>query len=302
MLSELCKSHKANDEDAVVVYELPTNEPSHKSIKERGEYMNLLFWNLKRNNIKEYIVELMHEKGPDVAIFSEYGGINLNELEAELNGEYICHNGNGGCEKVTMMAKKSVLVNIYMESHRYTIYSVSCGSINYNVIGIHLSAKPYADEETRKAEIRDLVGDIHKLESKQNNSNTIVIGDFNANPFDKELIQKDTFNAVLFKELILKKEYDTWSGKRYRRFYDPMLDYISEDNLSYGTYYYSGGSSPMYWNCFDQVVVRKPLANKISNIEFCKTINGKRLLANFKPQDNISDHLPLFVQLERNGV
>ncbi len=62
------------------------------------------------------------------------------------------------------------------------------------------------DEDDRKNVIRDLVTDISEQEKMLNHTNTIVVGDFNSSPFDNELIQKDAFNAVLFKELILETE------------------------------------------------------------------------------------------------
>lgn len=205
--------------------------------------MNLLFWNLAKNSNEKHIKNILTEHNIDIAVFAEYSKIDLLNLQEMTDNKYLNYNGYAGCDKITLFAKSSLDVTVCRENNRYTIYSVNCDEVIYNIAGIHLSANPYASPEMRKIEIRDLVRDICEQENKTKNSNTIVIGDFNASPFDSELTQKDTFNAVLFKELIFDKEYDTLGGNRYRRFYDPMLDYISEEGLSYGSYYYSGGAT-----------------------------------------------------------
>lgn len=58
---------------------------------------------------------------------------------------------------------------------------------------------------------------------------TIVIGDFNCNPFDEEIIQKDSFNAVLLKSLIVQQETIKYRDRVWRRFYNPIMHFLSED-------------------------------------------------------------------------
>lgn len=266
--------------------------------------MNLLFWNLHKNSNDELVKEIIEEHDVDIALFAEYVGLNLPELEKKFDGRYKNHDGYNGCEKITLFSKASIDVSVNVEHNRYTIYSIIFEDINYNLAGIHLSAKGSDGDnvERRKDEIRDLVSDICEQEKNNKSSNTLVIGDFNASPFDEELVQKNTFNAVLFKELILDKEYVTYCNKKFRRFYNPMLDYISEDDISYGTYYYSGGDKPLYWYCYDQVIVRKPLVNLVSDIKFCKVIGRTKLISKTKPKETISDHLPLLVHIEGRNI
>lgn len=42
---------------------------------------NILFWNLKRNSIEEYIVDCIVEKNIDIAVFSEFDGIDFIKIE-----------------------------------------------------------------------------------------------------------------------------------------------------------------------------------------------------------------------------
>ncbi len=262
--------------------------------------INLLFWNLAKNNIDKYIIGIIKEKNVDIAIFSEYSGINISNILANLNNEYLHYSTMGGCNKVTIIAKRKYDIKIRREAdERFVIYSVECNDEKYILAGLHLQDNLHSDSDVRKIEIRDLVSYIQEVEKNLNHSNTIVIGDFNASPFDDEMIQKDAFNAVLFKNLILKAEYTTFGKRKYRRFYNPMLDFISEDNANYGSFYYSSGLKTLYWYCYDQIIIRKPLISYLHSLEYCKTIGNKKLIKDIIPDKSISDHLPLFVRFER---
>ncbi len=264
---------------------------------EGGGEVNLLFWNLAKNDNCKLLEELITEKSVDIAIVSEYQKTDLSETVKTLGPSYLLHNGFGGCEKITLIAKKDILILIVREQARYTIYYCKTENTAYLIIGTHLPSNPNADADDRKVVIRDLIGDIREAEEKYKCDNTIVTGDFNANPFDSEIIGKDSFNAVLYKEVIRHAEYVNVGSHKYRRFYNPMVNAISEDTGNYGSFYYSNGINSLYWLCFDQVIVRRPLIDKIEDVGYCKSIRTQKLIADFCPKKEISDHLPLFFRL-----
>ena len=74
---------------------------------------------------------------------------------------------------------------------------------------------------------------------------------------------------------------------------------ISEETKTYGSLYYSSGSAPIYWNSFDQMLVRKELMDNITGFMYLRMINGKHLLKDIKPDSTISDHLPLLVNITK---
>lgn len=261
--------------------------------------IKLLFWNLAKNSIESYVIDLILENNIDIGVFAEYNGIIIESLLKGLQNRYQVYEGMGGCNKIIILAKLNYNVEVRREQNRYAIYSVTNENEQYIIAGIHLQDNSHSDSDVRKIAIRDLVQDLKEQEKLLQHNNTIVIGDFNASPFDDELIQKDSFNAVLFKELIMKAEFVTFEHKRYQRFYNPMLNYISEDDLTYGSMYYGTGLKTLYWYCYDQILVRKVLANKIIGVSFCKAIKNKRLLKDISPNKDISDHLPLIVEFER---
>ncbi len=260
--------------------------------------MNILFWNLHNNSNEAWVKEILQEHDVDIALFAEYKGTSFERILPNLKN-YNQYDGLGACEKITLLCKNTAQVIVKREQDRYTLYNCSAEGISYNIAGIHLPAPPASDSNDRKNIIRNIVQDISELELETKNRRTIVIGDFNCNPFDQEVVQKDTFNAVLFRPVIDKQEIITYQGRNYRRFYNPIVHFLSEDTCMFGSIYYSSGSAPLYWNCYDQILVRKELVRNIETLDYIKTINGKKLIKNVRPNENISDHLPLLVSFAK---
>lgn len=264
--------------------------------------MKLLYWNLKANKNETYIASLIQEHNIDIAIFSEHKNTDFSVLVNDLlSDEYEFYSGYGGCEKVIMVAKKDIHIEINREQSRYVMYSALYGNDQYIIVGVHLPANPRADANDRKMVIRDLLVDLKEQEKIHHHSNSIIIGDLNSSPFDEELIEKDAFNAVLYKTVIQQKEHIIHQGKQFRFLYNPILHYISENNHQYGSFYYSGGINPLYWYCYDQILMTKDLIGSFKEMQYCQSIHGKSLLKKVRPDDSISDHLPLMVTFERSG-
>ena len=260
--------------------------------------VKILFWNLKNNSNEKWVEDIISENDVDIALFAEYKGMSFERALAQLKN-YEQHEGYGVCEKITLLCKRSIEIKVKREQNRYALYTCRSEGLSYNLVGIHLPAPPTSDANDRKSVIRNIVHDITEQEKASKNRKTIVIGDFNCNPFDEEVIQKDAFNAVLFKELINKKEVIRYNERDWRRFYNPIMNYISEETNTYGSLYYSSGSAPLYWNSFDQVLVRKELVDSIDALEYLRYIKGKKLIKDVKPNESISDHLPLLVSITK---
>lgn len=265
--------------------------------------LNILFWNLKRNSIEDYIIDCIIENDVDIAVFSEFGGIDFIKIEKNLGKMYdrIAVQDDG---KVTVIAKTTFSVEIVQEQNRYNIYNVKTAIKDYLLVAVHLEDRRNYKTADRIHTIQSLVATIEEMEELLNCSNTIVIGDFNANLYDEELLSKYAFNAVLFKTIINKSEFTNPNRLKKRRFYNPILHYISEDADMYGSFYYEQDHMTPYWYCLDQVLVRKELVNSIDHVEYLKRTKTKDLLKDRIPNGKISDHLPLLVNLLEvgNGV
>ena len=265
--------------------------------KDEDLLMNIAFWNLADKNNANSIAQMIKENEVDIALFAEHRNTDFAALCQQLE-DYSQELGHGACDKVTLISKSGYKVTVRREQNRYCIYECTHGDATYLIVGLHLPANPSSNSEDRKCIIRDIVNDVESVEKETKTDKTVIIGDYNASPFDYELIQKDAFNAVLYKELIKKTEYIISNGKRYRRFYNPMIHYISEESQMYGSFYYSNGIQSLYWYCYDQIIVRKSLMDRIATVKYCKSIGKKSLLKKVAPNGDISDHLPLIVTLK----
>lgn len=256
--------------------------------------MKILFWNLKKNENSKYINSIFSAEDIDVAVFAEYQGLDLTKL----NSQYQKSSDMGGCDKVIFISKTSIPLTVRREGTRYAIYSFSIAGENFLLVGLHLPANPHSNADGRKDVIFDIKRDIIEQEKLTSIVNTIVIGDFNASPFDSELTQKTTFDAVLYKKEILNQESIKFNEKIHKRFYNPLLNYISESNEMYGSFRYISDINDIIWYCYDQVIVRKPLVERLGNVKYIKKIDKTELLSSKGViKGSISDHLPLIVEV-----
>jgi len=260
--------------------------------------MKVLFWNLYKKENSKYVIALLTSEEIDVAIFAEYEGLLLDKISSALNGYYIQY-GLGGNDKIVAIIKGNIDVNVKREQSRYTLYTARIEQQIVHIGGVHLQANPHASSTDRAITLHDLTCDIRSLEKETASDNTIVIGDFNANPFSLEMISKKGMNAVVFKGLIDLHENVKHEGQQLRRFYNPTLLLLSEEKKQYGSYYYGSGSETLYWNMYDQVVMRKQLANAIVDMKYCKSAGNYQLVTKYGlPKKSISDHLPLCVEVK----
>lgn len=261
--------------------------------------MNLLYWNLHSNSKLETIIaDCISENNVDIAIFSEYDCIDFVQLNKLLLAQYDLLESFGGCEKVIFLHKKTIQLSLVREQHRYLLANLKRRNKTYLIVGVHLPSNTFGDGSSdRKNIIRKVVNDIIDIENKGIQS-SLVIGDMNASPFDAEMIEKDAFNSVLFKKVIKQQELVTYQEDTYRRFYNPIIEYIDETNTNYGSFYYGSGNNCLYWYCYDQLLVRKDLVDKIRNFQYLKKIKNRNLISRVKPNSKISDHLPLLVNIK----
>lgn len=262
--------------------------------------MKILYWNLHENNtIDTLIASCLEENDVDIFLCSEFKNISFDGIIEITKGAYTVLE-YGMCDKVKILYRTSLKLDLIREQHRYLMVVINSGKENCLLTGVHLPSNPASNSDDRKCVIRQIVSDIVESEYEvfgNKAHNSIVIGDMNASPFDSEMINKDSFNAVLFKQVIEKQQYITYQQKKRERFYNPIIDYIGETNQSYGSHYYSNGIGSLYWYCYDQVLVRKNLVNNIQYYSYLKKIKGQTLMKNGKPNKKISDHLPLLLTI-----
>lgn len=260
--------------------------------------MKLLFWNIHNTDNSSLIAECIKEHGVDVAVFAEYKNTDFDKLIGLLGDGYDLVDLIG-CDKLRLIVSKGVDVYAVRGQSRFFICLIQFDGSEWLLVGAHLQDRWSSEDPSKRLHtIRQIMAALKESQSEYCCKNKIIIGDFNAGPFDRELLQPDAFNAVPFKDVIRKRTSRKWNEAEYEHLYNPVVNWLSEETSTYGSYYTSNPTVNPYWHCFDQVLVSRSLVDWVQDFSYLRSIGQRSLMADVRPDSAISDHLPLLVALE----
>jgi hypothetical protein len=274
--------------------------------------VNVLFWNTNKlrnwNNIDACLLELIIEKKCDIVILAEYDN-TLDRLCTAINNlsrdEYTSISTTDGCQKIKGLVKKKYKIKSILEENRYQIVVIETVYYKLIIAMIHNISKLRASKEDQEDLLRRFHYDICNAEKNLKTKNTLVVGDFNANPFEPACISANTMHAIPFIEEVQRLSR-TIQANDYEMFYSPMWKFWSRRKIPYATYYYyRSGMVNYYWNTFDQVIMRPQLINafEYDSLVIVTETSNHQLLKEKKPdEDNYSDHLPLYCTLNEAEI
>lgn len=264
--------------------------------------MNCFFWNTEHKNINTYLVEAIKHFDIDVIALAEYAD-SKDDLLLKLNEENInfFHVPIIACRRINIFTKYNPDTIEHMsESSYYTIKRIPHYNVGFiNFVFIHFPSKLYMDDFDFLEESREFRMEIEEAEDLCGSNFTLIIGDFNMNPFEHGLMAASTLHAYPTVQEAMR-ESRIIKGRSYKMFHNPMWNFFGDMRPPKGTYYYSGGSHhyQFYWNIFDQLLYRPSLIPHIAHerIEIIHQINGISLV-NERGIPSVSDHLPIFFNI-----
>lgn len=263
--------------------------------------MRYLFWNTHKNkNINSLLCDLVIENKVSIVILAEYTA-NINEII-----ELLCLRGFSmqqystiGCDRIFILGE----VGLNIEPQLQTDHS-SVQVIDSNIIlcCVHLNSQIFSDNiERREICIEQIIKDIISAEKELKINDTIVVGDFNINPYDKSCVSARYFHSLPIYEESKRKSRKI-AGKEFYMFYNPMWNFLGDFNEPYGTYYHNSSDTiNTYWNIYDQVILRPALRTRFVDKSLkilTDTKNISLLDENGHPDLNISDHLPIMFEIK----
>ena len=183
------------------------------------------------------------------------------------------------------------------ELGRLTILKLTVGSQDVLLAAVHLHAKVNRTDEEQHAELQNLVRDIAKTEEQHGHRRTILVGDFNMNPFEKGMISSHGLHAVVTRQIARVKSRRV-AGSEYQFFYNPMWGLFGNHKPGpAGTHYFCRSTPDMYfWNMFDQVLIRSELLTSFQDdLVIVDSVGTDSFLKQSGlPGASVgSDHLPL---------
>lgn len=263
--------------------------------------MKFLFWNTHHNkDINATISELIIENNISIAVLAEYTAkadelVNLLSTKGVKIKEY-----SSCCKRIKILGKVKD-VEPRLDTEHTTIQIINDTDI---LCCVHLNSQIYSGHKAhREILIAQIINDIQTVESELSTENTIVVGDFNINPYDSSFIDARYFHGMpIYAEA--KRKSRIIAGKEFFMFYNPMWNLLGDSQQPYGTYYYSGNDTVnTYWNIYDQVIIRPALKDRFvsSSLKILTETRTKFLLDHSgHPDRNISDHLPIVFEIKEN--
>lgn len=265
----------------------------------------IAFWNLNGNVAAARVAALARESDADILIFAEDGN-PLKEILRALNhgASRFYFPDLGESDRLTILTRfppdPSTLI---LDSPGVSIrhYRLPLGD-SFLIVAVHLASKLWKKTEDQILSATRLARIIRQAEEKVGHARTLVIGDFNMNPFEAGLVGSEGLHGIMDRRIVSAVSRIV-HGESCPFFYNPMWGILGDSGPSPpGTYFYNSGSEVNYfWNTFDQIMLRPALLNALAKdgVDVVTEIEGITLLNGMgRPDRNTgSDHLPLVCRL-----
>ena len=265
--------------------------------------LRILFWNINNNDLSNHIINIVVSNDVDIVILAESvfsEDIFISELSRFTRNPF---HRVSGFSKLKTFCNSRVKIKPFQDTGRISIYRLfTSPGFDIIIAAIHLQSKMYQNETEQIFSAVRLREIIEKAEKENGHSRTIVVGDFNMNPFEPGMVGADCLNSVIDKK-IAERRSRIIQGENRKYFYNPMWNFLGDMTKGPpGSYYYNSGRQiNYYWNLFDQILVRPDLLDffDFNTINIVTETGGVSLLSDSGKPDKIkiSDHLPLMFSL-----
>ena len=175
--------------------------------------------------------------------------------------------------------------------------------LDFTIVALHLRSKLHQSHDLDQALAAvGINAQIRAVEGTIGHRRTLVVGDFNMNPFEPGLVSFDCFHAVMSRTTAQRRSRKI-GGQEHFFFYNPMWNHFGDHPPSPpGSYYRTGsGRTEYFWHSFDQVLLRPDLLDcfRDDGLEVVTRIGELSLVEENGIPDRTtgSDHLPLLLEL-----
>lgn len=261
--------------------------------------MRLFFWNLARKSLADLIYAAIQLNDVDVAAFAEVDQLDFQRLAELLDDHYQTVETIDGKVKTSMLVKRT----IRWQEASAVVNNLTC-TLNLDDIPVNISVVHLPDKRNdplghhRERTIQQLVSELNTIKKLHPGSVNMLLGDFNCNPFDPEMVKLNSLNSTFFKEVAMRLKVRNSDGSAFPIMYNPALEFLSESNSNQGSFYWSSGDCTYYWHSLDQIVVDWQLADCIVDCRYLHQIGDTKLIVRSQPCSKYSDHLTLLVTME----
>jgi exonuclease III len=266
--------------------------------------MNIAFWNIKNNEeIYDTIIELIKQFDIDILLLAEspLGIFTDLKKHPRFNNFVQVSDGDSKVEVYSRVFKQNF--KSILDAKRWTGYEIDIPQrLKINLFAVHFPSKVNWSEDSLALECVNFANDIKSMETKVGHKNSVLIGDFNMNPFEAGILSANGLNAI--QDLLYSK---TAKGRvvndnHHDFFYNPMWNFFGDYKKPLGTHYHrNSGNVSNEWSILDQIIIRPDLSDLINkdSIKIISKIKKVDLGRYFnRPNDKeYSDHYPILINL-----
>jgi hypothetical protein len=271
--------------------------------------ITFIFWNIAKQRIEDYVAQLCVEWNVDVLLLAECP-VDI-DFDASLQDRLRAATGSRfdsiGLTRGKVRFYSRVATASWTDLRTTETGSLSLQEVQFRegpllVGGIHFPSKAGFSSKDQSHEATRLALEIREVESQRGHERTLLLGDFNMDPFDHGMVSSHGFHAMMTRQLARAKGRVV-QGRRYPQFYNPMWGRLGDQSPgSPGTFHFDASAKPegYFWHTFDQMLIRPAVLEHFDG-EFgaIGAIGGEPILRQGSTRGTItmSDHLPVFVRL-----
>jgi hypothetical protein len=273
--------------------------------------MNIGFWNINKKDISDLLVDFVNEQQLDILLIAESEEKTILDFlikNNKKNSSRLFNQISSDNTKVSFLSSYPISQFVNKSklfiSQRWSAYQIEIPTIiKLNIFPVHFHSKVNWSESSLALECVNFSRDIEIVEKKTGCFDSILIGDFNMNPYENGVVSANGIHAIQDLEYAGNRpkgrEID---GIHYNYFYNPMWNFFGDFKKPFGTHYYrTSGFISQEWNIYDQVIFKASLKKFLFGdyVQIITNIAGENLIKAFNRPDkqNFSDHLPIIFKL-----
>ena len=201
---------------------------------------------------------------------------------------------------IKLFTKNAIAISVVKEDKHFSSYKIKDKDTVWLLHIIHLTSAMNKDEEARNRradKVSDLIRKLEEYTFKTDEYKSIIVGDFNLQPYSRGIAGIFGFNATMSIP-IAKKEFRSVEGEKRFYYYNPMWKLMGDNKLVQGTYYVDSDQQDlsMFWYSFDEVLIRPYFIDRF-NWEYFGLVEKTEMFNLIKDykinKTKFSDHLPL---------
>jgi len=265
--------------------------------------VKILFWNLNKKDLCGHVCEAAKSSSSDVVVLIESSvapAQALDALQSDVSPSFYYPLCTQGRFQLFCRDASLNLAEIY-GGNRVSLRRFSYAGTKLILGLVHVVDRWNWDEKNQLIQVSLLAAEIRDKEAQEGHRRTILIGDFNMNPFDQVMNMAAGMNAMMTAKCV-ERGSRTLQDNKYTYFYNPMWSLFGDRTPGpSGTYYHTSSSNGLYgWNMLDQVLFRPSAILWFQDVQIL-TKAGDKLLhtKSGRPDKNAaSDHFPLLLTLK----